>query len=136
MKMVDKLRKPNQKLNVNKLLILIIKIYPMVIAIGYFCINILHYFDISVRLFEFVTIQALTSTLLLYLLSYVFQFCLYHRIFIHYVLIQNVISYIDEIYTIPVSDKQFLYIQMNLLFVVLVIALFSYLRKKNLALFA
>lgn len=131
MKMVDKLRKPNQKLNVNKLLILIIKIYPMVIAIGCFCINILHYFDISVRLFEFVTIQALTSTLLLYLLSYVFQFCLYHRIFIHYVLIQNVISYIDEIYTIPVSDKQFLYIQMSMLFIVLVIALISYLRKSK-----
>lgn len=129
--MVDKLRRPNQKLNVNKLLILIIKIYPMVIAIGYFCINILHYFDVSVRLFEFIIIQALTSTLLLYLLSYVFLFCLYHRIFIHYVLIQNVISYIDEIYYIPVNDKRFLYIQMCLLFVIMVIALVNYLNSKS-----
>lgn len=131
MRKVDKLlRKPNQKLNVNKLLVLIIKIYPMVVAVGYFCILLCHYFDIKIRFCEFFIIQTFSSLLLLYLLSYVFQFCLYHRIFIHYVLIQNIISYIDEIYTIPVSDKQFLYIQMSLLFIVLIIALISYLKKK------
>lgn len=130
------LRKPNQKLNVNKLLVLIIKIYPMVVAVGYFCILLCHYFDINLRFCEFFIIQTFSSLLLLYLLSYVFQFCLYHRIFLHYVLIQNIISYIDEIYTISVSDKHFLYTQMCLLFVVLVIALLSYLRKKNLAVFA
>lgn len=134
--MADKSRKPNQKLNVHKLLVLTIKIYPMAIAVGYFCLFILHSFGIYIRIVDYFISQSYISILLLYLLSYVFQFCLYHRIFIHYVLIQNVISYIDEIYTIQVSDKQFLYIQMSLLFVVLVLALFGYLRNKNLALFA
>lgn len=128
--MADKLRKPNQRLNVNKLLVLTIKIYPMAIAVGYFCLFILHSFGIYVRIVDYFISQSYISIMLLYMLSYVFQFCLYHRIFIHYVLIQNVISYIDEIYTIPVSDKQFLYIQMSLLFIVLVIALISYLKKK------
>lgn len=122
MRKVGKLRKPNQKINVNRLLVLVIKIYPMLIAVGYFCILILHSFKISTYTLDYIIIQPLVSLLLLYLLSYVFKFCLYHRIFIHYVLIQNVISYIDEIYPIHVSDKQFLYIQMCLLFVVMVIA--------------
>ena len=131
MRKADRLKRPNQRLNVNKLLVLIIKIYPMVIAVGYFCILILHYFKIETYTIDYIIIQPLICLLLLYLLSYVFQFCLYHRIFIHYVLIQNVISYIDEIYTIQVSYKQFLYIQMCLLFIVLIIALISYLRKSK-----
>ena len=131
MRKVGKLRKPNQKINVNRLLVLVIKIYPMLIAVGYFCILILHSIKISTYTSDYIIIQPLVSLLLLYLLSYVFKFCLYHRIFIHYVLIQNVISYIDEIYPISVSDKQFLYIQMCLLFVVMVIALISYLNSKS-----
>ena len=40
----------------------------------------------------------------LYLSSYVFKFCEYHRMFLHYIVIINVLSYIDMTWGIPLSD--------------------------------
>ena len=40
----------------------------------------------------------------LYLQSYIFQFCSWHRVPIHYVLLSNIIALIDDIVKIPLSD--------------------------------
>lgn len=118
--------------NLNKILVLFIKFYPIVISIGYFVNILLHYFDIEYLLIDYTILHSISSIMFLYICSAVFSFCLYHRIFIHYILIQDILSYYDNVYTIPVSDKQFLYIQMSLLFIVLVIALRNYIKKKEL----
>lgn len=118
--------------NLNKILVLFIKFYPIVISIGYFVNILLHYFDIEYLLIDYTILHSISSIMFLYICSAVFSFCLYHRIFIHYILIQDILSYYDNVYTIPVSDKQFLYIQMSLLFIVLIIALRNYIKKKGL----
>ena len=39
----------------------------------------------------------------LYLVSYVFRFCIYHRMFLHYVLVNNIISTLEFTVGLPVS---------------------------------
>lgn len=39
----------------------------------------------------------------LYLASYVFRFCVYHRMFLHYVLVNNIISTLEFIVGLPVN---------------------------------
>lgn len=39
----------------------------------------------------------------LYLVSYVFRFCVYHRMFLHYVLVNNIISTLEFIVGLPVN---------------------------------
>ena len=39
----------------------------------------------------------------LYLVSYVFRFCIYHRMFLHYVLVNNIISTLEFTVGLPVD---------------------------------
>ncbi len=41
----------------------------------------------------------------LYLVSYVFHYCAYHRMFLHYILFNNILTYIDYYIGIPVSTR-------------------------------
>ena len=48
-------------------------------------------------------VSFLTLTFL-YLVSYVFRFCIYHRMFLHYVVINDLLSIYDYHIGIPISD--------------------------------
>lgn len=39
----------------------------------------------------------------LYLVSYVFRFCIYHRMFLHYVLVNNIISTLEFTIGLPIN---------------------------------
>lgn len=41
----------------------------------------------------------------LYLVSYVFKFCIYHRMFLHYVLVTDMLNVIDFYIGISLSDR-------------------------------
>ena len=120
----------NEKVK-HKILILAIKFIPTLVASFYFVTTLLHYYGIEPLFMQYLVSQSLISIILLYLLSAVFKFCLYHRIFIHYISTNFILSYFDNSYGIPISDKQYLYLQMYLLFMALLIALFSYIKKNN-----
>lgn len=66
----------------------------------------------------------------LYLASYVFRFCKYHRMFLHYVLLTNTISVIDFEFGIPVSNYTMLCVHIVLLGLLLFLVLYFYHREK------
>ena len=66
----------------------------------------------------------------LYLASYVFRFCRYHRMFLHYVLLTNTISVIDFEYGIPVTDYTLLCVHVALLGVFLFLVLYFYRKER------
>lgn len=41
----------------------------------------------------------------LYLVSYVFRFCIYHRMFLHYILVTDVLNCFDYYVGIPLGDR-------------------------------
>jgi hypothetical protein len=77
----------------------------MVIAILYLLNTILSYIGIDTVILSLLGGMSILPLIFLYLTSYVFKFCAYHRMFLHYIVVCDIINYIDYYYGIPLSDR-------------------------------
>ena len=80
-----------------KIELLLIKIIPFIIMFCYALNSILYYFDIEVIFFS--TFSGLFT-------SFVFKFCIYHRLPLYYILTIDIINYYDYLIGLPISDKR------------------------------
>ena len=78
-----------------KIELYLIKIIPMTIAGIYLTNTILSYFCIDLPILSLIGGMSLLPLLFLYISSYVFRFCAYHRMFLHYIVINDALSYFD-----------------------------------------
>lgn len=119
----------------NKLLykieLYLVKVIPIIYVLLSLLNTILSYFDINVVLLSYIGSISLITLLLLYITSYVFKFCEYHRMFIHYTTITWILNIVDLYIGIPVSDFCYLGIQLIIAGISLFIILFLYLYRKN-----
>lgn len=88
-----------------KLELYLIKIIPMLMALGNLVNTILAYFYIDVPLLSYMCGTSILVLMFLYLSSYVFRFCKYHRMFIHYVTFNWLLNIIDYYIGIPLNSK-------------------------------
>lgn len=87
----------------------------MLLAICSLIDNIIAYFDVNnYWLGSMLGGVSIIPLIFIFLSSYVFQFCIYHRIPLYYVLLNFILSVIDTIIGIPISDLQYLYITLIL----------------------
>lgn len=119
----------------NKLLykieLYLIKVIPMIYASLSLLNTTLSYFYINVEILSYIGSVSLVTLVLLYLTSYVFKFCEYHRMFIHYTTVTWILNIIDLYIGIPISDIGYLGIQLIIAGVSLFIILYLYTRKKT-----
>lgn len=87
-----------------KIELYILKIIPMIMALLCLVNTTLFYFSIDVPILTYIGGVSFLTIGFLYLSSFVFKFCAYHRMFLHYIVVVNILSYIDMEYTIPLSD--------------------------------
>lgn len=112
------------KKDLYKMEIWLLKVSPMVIAALYLLNTMLSYFRIDLPALSLIGGMSLLPLVFLYVSSFVFGFCLYHRMFIYYIATNDIISYADYVYGgIPVSDRNYLLIHIiiagTFLFVIL-----------------
>lgn len=113
----------------NKVLLIFIKFYPFINSL-FVCTNlILHYFSTYNRCLDYFILNSPSFFILLYILSYVFKFCRYHRIFIHYLVLEWLLDFFDDLFRIPLNDKHLMYLQMIFFCVFLFTALYLYLNE-------
>ena len=87
-----------------KVQLYLLKVIPMVMAFICLLNTTLSYFDIDVPVLSYIASNSILTIIFLYLSSYVFRFCKYHRMFIHYTAITWVLNIIDLYIGIPVSN--------------------------------
>lgn len=92
----------NSKSNLYKLEVIIIKVLPFIIAALYVLSTILDYIGICSTLVNYIVY--LMFFIFLYVSSYVFKFCEYHRMPLHYALGINLINVYDVYVGIPVDN--------------------------------
>ena len=96
----------------NKLLykieLCLVKVIPMIYALLSLLNTTLSYFGIDVAILSYIGSVSFITLLLLYVTSYVFKFCEYHRMFIHYTTVTWILNIIDLYIGIPVSDLGYL----------------------------
>ena len=91
-----------------KLFLGFLKIIPMVMA-GLFLMNtVLSYFDIDYSIISYLSGIGFIPWLFIMLASYTLRFCEYHRMFLWYILINNIVCWVDDNFGLPVSDRGYL----------------------------
>lgn len=89
-----------------KLTLIVLKVLPMVMAVGFVLSNTIPrinpYLNMAVHTLGLIT----PPFLFMYLSSYVFRFCSYHRIFLYYILTVQLITVIDWYIGIPISNEE------------------------------
>lgn len=107
-----------------KLEILFLKIIPMIIAFCDLLNVILSYFYIETEVLTYIAGIGLLPLLFIYLSSFAFKFCIYHRMFIYYILVNNVLCFIDDKCGIPISNIEFVLLHIILAGISLFLILF------------
>lgn len=111
-----------------KIELLMLKLIPMILAFTALLNSILSYFDIDLYILSYIGGISIFTMVFLYLSSYVFKFCEYHRMFLHYVVITWIINIIDYYIGIPITDLEYLCLQMIVAGISLFIILYLYVK--------
>ena len=114
-----------------KIELFLLKIIPMLMVVCSACNSILSYFDIEVVIINYIGGVSLLPLIFLYLSSYVFKFCAYHRMFLHYLLITDIINIYDYHIGIPLDNLEYLCLHMIITVLSMFIILYLYMNKKD-----
>lgn len=113
-----------------KLFLGFLKVIPMLMA-GLFLLNIvLSYFDIDYSIISYLTGVGLIPWLFILVASYTLRFCEYHRMFLWYILLNNIVCWIDDNYKLPVSDRGYVVLHFILAGVSLFVVLYLHQKHK------
>lgn len=82
--------RPNVELY--KVELYLLKIIPILLAGIHLANTVLSYYGIDIILFSYIGSVSLILLIFLYISSYVFKFCEYHRMFLHYIVVNNAIN--------------------------------------------
>ena len=114
-----------------KIELYLLKVMPMLLAAIYLINTVLSYYDIVLPALSYIGGLSFIPLLFMYISSYVFRFCSYHRMFLHYIVINDLINLIDYYYTLPISDWELLILHMSVAGISLFITLYLYVKSRS-----
>lgn len=106
----------------------LLKVIPMILAFIALLNSILSYLGIDLYILSYLGGISIFTIIFLYLSSYVFDFCEYHRIFLHYVVAIWIINTVDYYIGIPISNLEYLCLQMIIAGISLFIIIYLYVK--------
>ena len=115
----------------HKVLILVVKYIPMLISIFYMLNTILCWIDIDTPVISNIAGVSILTWLFLYLSSIVFQFCIYHRMFLYYILVTDIINIYDFYLDIPISTVQLLSVHSAIIGILLFLLLYIHIKNHD-----
>lgn len=113
-----------------KAVLISLKLIPMLLAIFDIANTIVGFVGLECHWLSYFGGVSLFTLVFLYLASYVFGFCKYHRMFLHYVLLTNTISVIDFEFGIPISNYSLMCLHIILIGLFLFLILYFYRKEK------
>ena len=90
-----------------KIFVLVTKYLPMLIALIHFLNSTISFFYGNDIPLNYLGGISLLSVSYLYLASYTFKLCEYYRMFLHYIVICDIINIIDLYVGIPITDIEY-----------------------------
>lgn len=109
----------------------LLKILPILIALICFINTLLSLFHIDLPVLSYLGGVSFIPLIFMYLSSYVFKFCEYHRMFLHYVVLDNILSIVDLYVGIPVIARIIVLIHIILFGICLFVILYLYLKSRK-----
>lgn len=112
-----------------RLLLLVAKVIPMLLAFLHFVNILFGYFNIDSTILTYLGGISFLPILFLYITSYALKFCAYHRMFIHYCVITNIINIYDEYVGININNERYVMLLLILTIIMLFITLYLKLKR-------
>ena len=95
-----------------KLNLYLLEKIPMVTAVLYLADTILSYFDCEIEITSAICGMSVLPIIYFYVASFAFKFCKWHRMFIHYIVVNETLAWIDYKIGIPISAKELFILNM------------------------
>lgn len=124
----DTVMEASSRRNLYKCEALALKVLPMLIVFVCLLNTTLSCFGIDLQVLSYIGGVSFLPLAFLYLSSYVFKFCEYHRMFLHYTVITNIINIYDYYVGVPVSTRGLLCIHAIITAICLFLILYLYVR--------
>lgn len=118
--------RPNVELY--KVELYLLKIIPILLAGIHLANTVLSYYGIDIILLSYIGSVSLIPLIFLYISSYVFKFCEYHRMFLHYIVINNSVNVYDYYIGIPITNRALLTTHLIIAGICLIIILYLYVK--------
>lgn len=112
----------------HKLLLVILKFIPMVTALMYLINTLFACVGIDIPVFSYIGGMSLLPWLFIWVATFVFRFCIYHRMFLYYILATNIIDTIDYYIGIPVTTFSLLMVHIVVAGIFLFLILYFYVK--------
>lgn len=109
--------------NLYKLELLLLKSLPLGIGLCYLLNNILSYFDIDILIFSILGGISILPIAFILVSSFVFKFCIYHRLPIYYIILSDILNYYDLYIGIPLENRELFIMNMIIagIFIILIV---------------
>ena len=109
--------------NLYKLELIFIKILPLGIALCYLLNTVLSYFGVDAVILSYIGGMSILPTAFILISSFVFKFCIYHRLPIYYIIVSDIFNYIDFYIGIPITTRDLFILNMLIagIFIVLIV---------------
>lgn len=117
------------KVSLYKIEVYLLKIIPVILAIGDLINTFLSLFKIDAAIISYIGGVSFLSLAFLYLSSYVFKFCEYHRLPLHFIVVNNIINIYDWYIGIPIGLIEMVLLEIILVGITIFLAI--YLHEKN-----
>jgi hypothetical protein len=116
--------------NLYKLMLVVLKGLPMVMALGFVLSNTIPRINPVLNMIVHICGLLIPQFAFMYLSSYIFRFCSYHRIFLHYILAIQAITVTDWYIGIPISNEEIRQLQYAVSVVFAIIAFCLYIKHR------
>lgn len=114
-----------------KLLLVCIKYLPFIIALCYVLNIVLSYLDIDTIYLSAISHTSLLPLIFMLLCSFVYKFCIYHRLPLYYIFTNNVISSFDYKYHIPITDRLLFSLYLTITFIFIILTVYIYVTRNK-----
>lgn len=114
-----------------KVQLYMLKVIPMVMTFICLLNTVLSYYDIDLPVLSYISSNSILTIIFFYLSSYVFRFCEYHRIFIHYNTFMWILNIYDMYVGVPLNDRDILSVYLIITGIFLFIILYLYVKSNK-----
>lgn len=110
--------------NQMKLFVLVSKVLPMVLALCHLLNCVFGYFGWNNVILGYISGISILTIVYLYFISYLIKLCEYHRMFLHYCVIMDIINIYDYYIGIPITNIQLMFLYVIITIIIMFIILY------------
>lgn len=111
-----------------RIFLIVIKWIPFIMSLLIVLNLVFDLIGIPTIIFSILGDSSLITVLFILLASFLFQFCIYHRLFIYYILLYDIISWLDYIFIFDLNSKLFISISIIIFVIICIIVLYLHIK--------